>query len=273
MTVSTAKPQPSKVFVCGWPVDHSLSPVIHSFWLDQYGIDGSYVRQAVRPDEFPQFIEQIGRQGFAGGNITIPHKETALELVDQLDDAAAKIGAVNTVWLEDENLIGGNTDWIGFCANLDDTGFDWYGEARTALVIGAGGASRAILYALLQRGFASVLLANRTVKRAEDLATDFCSRVVPVPLEDVPAMLPNADLVMNTSSMGMKNAPAFPRQILDAMCDLKPSAIVTDIVYTPLATPLIAAARKLGRQTVDGRAILLHPAAPGFEQWSAVRPD
>ena len=262
-----------KAFVCGWPVDHSKSPLIHTHWLEQHGIAGSYEKIAVTPEAFPQFIKDLRKNGYAGGNITLPHKEAALKLIGDLDDAARQIGAVNTVWFEGNSLVGGNTDWIGFVANLDETAPDWSSTGKTALVIGAGGASRAILYAIQQRKFNNIILANRTVEKAEMLAAEFGTTIQPVALSDVPASMAKADLVVNTSSMGMTGGAPFPSLILDSLADLKADALVTDIVYTPLETALLAAARKSGKRTVDGLGMLLHQAVPGFERWFGVRPQ
>ena len=261
-----------KAFVCGWPIEHSKSPLIHNHWLQKYGISGSYEKVAVSPDNFPDFLSSLRDNGFAGGNVTLPHKEAALELVMRLEASASKIGAVNTLWFEDNVLVGGNTDWIGFSANLDQNAPGWNSDGRTALVIGAGGAARGVLYALLQNGLEKILLANRTFSKAEKLAVEFGTIVEPVILEDVSSYLPATDLLVNTSSMGMQGAPEFPTPVLQSMSRLKPGALVTDIVYTPLETPLLNAAKEQGFRTVDGLGMLLHQAVPGFEKWFGIKP-
>jgi len=262
-----------KAFVCGWPIEHSKSPIIHSYWLENYAISGHYEKIAVSTEELPRFLRGIRRNGFIGGNITIPHKEAALQLVDRADRAAASIGAVNTLWYEGDVLIGGNTDWIGFAANLDERAQGWSDPGKTALVIGAGGASRAIIYALLKKEFDNIIIANRTVQKAQRLAAEFGTSLNAIPLEDVPEILSKVDLLVNTTSMGMVNAPPIPQPILDSLTALKQDALVSDIVYTPLQTPILAEAEKAGRQTVDGLGMLLHQAVPGFEKWFGFKPQ
>lgn len=267
-----------RAFVCGWPIGHSKSPLIHGHWLGQYAIKGSYEKIAVEPERFSEFLSALKERGYAGGNITIPHKETALKLVDRLEEAAQRIGAVNTVWFDNGQLVGGNTDWIGFLANLDQFAPGWSGEGKKAIIIGAGGASRAILYALIQRRFKTIFLANRTIERAGQLAAEFASEetateIIALSLNDMLARYPEADLLVNTSSMGMENAPGFPPELLARIADLKSDALVTDIVYSPLVTPLLAAANACRLKTVDGLGMLLHQAVPGFEKWFGIRPQ
>jgi shikimate dehydrogenase len=256
-----------KAFVCGHPIAHSRSPKIHGFWLKQYGIEGSYTAIDVAPEAFGNFLNNIAADGFAGGNVTIPHKEAAFHLVGRRDAAAEAIGAVNTLWLENGSLWGGNTDAYGFAANLDEQAPDW-DKADTALVLGAGGAARAIIHALKERGFRQIRIVNRTVERAEALADQFDKGVSAHSLAASSEFLPETGLLINTTSLGMHGnmeIPVDPSALPDA-------ATVTDIVYVPLETPLLAAARARGLKTVDGLGMLLHQAVPGFERWFGVKP-
>ena len=254
-----------RAFVVGHPIAHSRSPLIHGHWLAQHGLEGTYGRIDVAPDAFESFLKSMASQGLVGGNITIPHKEAAFRLVERRDAAAEAIGAVNTVWLEDSRLVGSNTDAYGFAANLDQNAPAWR-DAETALVLGAGGASRAIIHALSQAGIELILIANRTASRADDLASTF--GVAAIAWNDIAAHLPATGLLVNTTSLGMTG-----KGDLDLPLDRMPSdAIVTDIVYVPLETPLLAKARQHGLATVDGLGMLLHQAVPGFERWFGVRP-
>ncbi|WP_311030720.1 shikimate dehydrogenase [Mesorhizobium koreense] len=257
-----------RAFVCGHPIAHSRSPMIHGYWLEKLGLHGSYERIDVAPDAFPAFLESIGRNGFAGGNITIPHKEVAFRIVEKRDPDAEAIGAVNTIWFDTEGrLCGGNTDAYGFAANLDDEVPQW-AEGRKAVVLGAGGAARAVIHALKQRGYDDIRLVNRSRPRAEELAGRFRPGVSAHGWEAVAGLLGDADLVVNTSSLGMKGAPALE-------VDLEPlpaHAVVADIVYVPLETKLLKAARARGLATAEGLGMLLHQAVPGFERWFGRRP-
>lgn len=260
-----------KAFVCGHPIAHSRSPKIHNHWLRAYGIAGSYEAIDVAPGDVGQFFATLAEQGFAGGNVTIPHKEAAFAAVSRLDEAAERIGAVNTVWFEDGVLCGGNTDALGFAANLDAFAPGW-DEARTAVVLGAGGASRAVIQALKERGFSDIRITNRTLARAQELADRFGAGVSAHPAAAADALLSDAGLLVNTTSLGMAGKdgadalPADPEK-------LPRHAVVTDIVYVPLETPMLAAARRCGLKAVDGLGMLLHQAAPGFERWFGRRPE
>ncbi|MGB3503159.1 MAG: shikimate dehydrogenase [Mesorhizobium sp.] len=254
-------------FVCGHPVAHSRSPLIHGHWIAQHGIDGSYERIDVAPGDIRDFISSLAANGFAGGNVTIPHKEVAFEMVDRRDGEAEVIGAVNTLWFEGSTLCGGNTDAIGFGANLDAGAPEWRGRNR-AVVLGAGGASRAIIHSILSAGYDRVDLVNRTVARAQDLAARFGSKVQARGFGELDAVLAGADLLVNTTSLGMDGAGELPADV----SSLGDHCIVTDIVYVPLVTPLLAAAAARGLRTVDGLGMLLHQAVPGFEHWFGVRP-
>ncbi len=261
-----------RAFVCGHPVAHSRSPLIHSYWLEEHGIVGSYEIMDVTADKFANFIVNIGDNGFIGGNITIPHKEAASHLVGRIDEAAERIGAVNTVWLERKTLCGANTDWSGFTANLDDRASGWE-RSRHAVILGAGGSARAVLYALVMRGIPHVTIVNRTLGRADTMAREFGgwnrSAIETAAWENLPGVLADADLLVNTTSLWMESADAP----VPGLGSLSGNAVVTDIVYMPLQTPLLAAAAALGLRTVDGLGMLLHQAAPGFEKWFGIRPE
>lgn len=253
-------------FVIGHPIAHSRSPMIHGHWLAAHGLAGDYRAIDVAPADLPAFLQRVRRGEFAGGNVTIPHKEAVFEAVSRRDAAAGAIGAVNTVWVEEGELVGGNTDAYGFAASLDADAPEWR-QAETALVLGAGGAARAVLHALREARIAKVTVANRSAARAGELALAFPG-VRPAGLDQAQALLASTDLLINTTSLGMKGQPP-----LDLELDVLPDhAIVTDIVYAPLVTPLLARARARGLMTVDGLGMLLHQAVPGFERWFGVRP-
>jgi shikimate dehydrogenase len=257
-----------RAFVIGDPISHSRSPQIHAHWLREYGIAGSYEAIHVKQAELPQFLASLASEGFAGGNVTIPHKEAALALVPQHDAVAAEIGAANTLWIENDTLKATNTDSFGFAQNLDERASGWQ-SGKTALVLGAGGAARAVIHALLSRGFTDIRIANRTAARADDIAARFRSKVSAHVFSDLDLLASDTDLVVNTTSLGMKGVGEIP---LD-MKKLRRAAIVTDIVYVPLITPFLAAAQEAGLKTVDGLGMLLHQARPGFEKWFGVLPD
>ncbi|MCO5064192.1 MAG: shikimate dehydrogenase [Rhizobiaceae bacterium] len=256
-----------RAFVCGHPIGHSRSPAIHRYWLAQYGLAGTYDAIDVAPEEFTAFATGLAERGLIGGNVTIPHKEIAYRLAVRRDAAAEAIGAVNTLWLEDGLLCGSNTDAYGFAANLDDRAPGWH-EVRTAVVLGAGGAARAIVHALLGRNIRDVRVLNRTRERAQDLADSFGGDVSAHDLSAAGGLLADAGLLVNTTSLGMSGHGGLP-----ADPGLLPEgALVTDIVYVPLETPFLAAARQRGLKTVDGLGMLLHQAVPGFERWFGMRP-
>lgn len=256
-----------RAFVCGHPVAHSRSPLIHGHWLATLGIKGSYERVDVSPSDIRAFIKDLPSSDYAGGNVTIPHKEVAFHAVDRRDGEANAIGAVNTLWLEDGLICGGNTDAIGFAANLDDYAPEWRNRG-TALVLGAGGASRAVVHAILQAGYSRVEIVNRTKSRAQDLADSFGPKVRAHGNEAIETLMKKADLLVNTTSLGMDG----DESVVADVALLPDRAIVTDIVYVPLQTPLLKAAAGLGLKTVDGLGMLLHQAVPGFERWFGVKP-
>lgn len=240
--------------------------MIHRHWLKTHGLAGSYEAIDVAPADFPSFLRNFFRFGFAGGNVTIPHKEAAFAGVARRDEAAELTGAVNTLWLEDGVLCGGNTDVLGFAGNLDRHAPEWR-RSRSAVVIGAGGAARAVILALKQAGVADIGIANRTLERAIELKDRFGSGISPLRLDALPEALAGADLLVNTTSLGMHGELAADPAPMPA------HAIVTDIVYVPLQTPLLAAAARRGLKTVDGLGMLLHQAAPGFAKWFGVMPE
>jgi shikimate dehydrogenase len=256
--------------VIGWPVAHSRSPVIHGYWLKHYGIDGAYEKEAVRPEEIDSFLQQLSARGYVGANVTLPHKVAALRAARSADEAAIAIGAANTLWLDpDGSLHAGNTDAYGFLTNLDAEAAQWNESLGLAMVLGAGGAARAVLYGLIKATDAKILLANRTRERAETVAAVFGPRVEVIDWEARNAALGTCGLLVNTTSLGMAGQPPLAVD-LSAMPN---SAVVADIVYIPLETKLLAAARARGLACVGGIGMLLHQAVPGFERWFGVRPE
>lgn len=261
--------------VIGWPVTHSLSPRLHGFWIDQHGIDGAYVPLAVRPEHLDRALAALPSLGLAGANVTAPHKERALAAVDETSAVARRIGAVNTIVVHpDGRLHGTNTDAFGFLENLQDRAPAWRAAAGPALVLGAGGAGRAVVAALIDAGVPALRLANRHRARAEAVAADFARTDPGVPIEVVPweqraAALSDVSLLVNTTILGMVGQPALE---LDLTL-LPPATIVADIVYTPLATPLFVAAAARGNTVVDGLGMLLHQARPGFAAWFGHEPN
>lgn len=261
---------PPRAFVIGCPISHSRSPLIHGYWLRQAGLQGRYDAIQVAPDDLPSFVSALkdGSSSLVGGNVTIPHKEAVLALVDDVDDIARQIGAANTLWLEDGRLMATNTDSHGFAANLDEHAPGW-DAGSTAVILGAGGASRAVIHAVLSRGFEKVCIVNRTVERAKALMDCFGPRVAAYGMDELSGLLPAADLFVNTTSLGM-DGREVPDIDFTVMAD---GALVTDIVYVPLETPILAMARRQGMRTVDGLGMLLHQAVPGFAKWFGLTPE
>ncbi|MBN8977577.1 MAG: shikimate dehydrogenase [Rhizobiales bacterium] len=251
----------------GWPAAHSRSPIIHHHWLHRFGIAGGYNIEAVPPEGFAEFVQNLSHHGFVGANVTIPHKERAL-LLTEPDERARSVGAANTLWYEGETLRSTNTDIEGFINNLDASAPGW-DVADEAVVLGAGGSSRAVVFGLLERGLKRVHLVNRTAGRAQALADQFGARVSPRGWEALGELLPRAQLLVNTTSLGMKGQPA-----LEIDLGLLPAqATVADLVYVPLDTPLLTAARGRGLRTADGLGMLLHQAVRGFELWFGRKPE
>lgn len=260
--------QPPRAFVIGHPVGHSRSPLIHGHWLDVHGLAGSYEKVPVTPEDLEAFIAGLKDSGFVGGNVTVPHKQRVLELADAVDEAADAIGAANTLWFDDDQLIAGNTDAVGFLASLDHEASGWDAAGGSAVVLGAGGAARAVIHGLLDRGF-DVAVVNRTFLRAAELAEAQDESVWAYAWEELPQLWRTADVVVNTTSLGMEGQPPLALDVKG----LKRDALVADIVYAPLETPLLAAARARGLRAVGGLGMLLHQAVPGFERWFGVRPE
>lgn len=258
----------TKAFIIGHPIAHSRSPLIHGTWLDQHGIDGSYEPFEVLPEALPAFFERLRSGEFAGGNVTIPHKEKVFALCDSVDPLATMIGAVNTLVVREGKIHGTNTDYLGFLGNLDAEAQGWSDGPNDALVIGAGGAARAILVALLRRNGGRVHVLNRTLANAHALVEEIDGPFEAHGFEDFARLAPQIGLVVNTSSIGM-HGTRFDWLDLGL---LPKSALVTDIVYAPLITPLLADARAHGLKVVDGLGMLLHQAVPGFAAWFGVTP-
>ncbi|WP_417845639.1 shikimate dehydrogenase [Thalassospira povalilytica] len=257
--------------VMGWPVSHSKSPRLHGYWLAKYGIDGSYMPLPVEPENFQAALISLRNLGFSGVNVTIPQKEMAMPECDELSDRARRIGAVNTVtFAKDGRLLGDNTDGFGFIENLRQEAPDIDFTSGPAVVLGAGGASRAILVALLDEGSPEIRIANRTRARAEDLVREFNDpRLTVIDWPVSPDVLSDVSLLVNTTSLGMVGQPK-----LDIDLDgLPTSALVTDIVYAPLITGLLQQAKDRGNPIVDGLGMLLHQARPGFHRWFGIDPE
>jgi shikimate dehydrogenase len=253
--------------VIGWPVDHSRSPMIHNHWIKELGLNAEYRREAVPPERFEAFIGRLADHGYVGANVTVPHKEAALRL-SEADARARAVGAANTLWLDNGVLRSTNTDVEGFIANLDASVPAWDRGLKTALVLGAGGAARAIVFGLIERGIARIQLLNRSFERAQALRDQLGPRVEPRRFEEAAALLPAAGLVVNTTTLGMAGQPALDLDV----ARLSSTAVVADIVYVPLETALIKAARQRGLRAVGGLGMLLHQAVGGFAHWFGVRP-
>ena len=251
----------------GWPAAHSRSPLIHHYWLRTLGIEGGYSIEAIPPEGFAEFVQNLSDHGFVGANVTIPHKERALAL--SVPDARARaVGAANTLWYEGSELRSTNTDIEGFINNLDCCAAGW-GSVEEALVLGAGGSSRAVVFGLIERGIKRVHVANRTSERAQALADQFGTKVHPAAWEEIDDLLPRAGLLVNTTSLGMRGQPALAVDV----GRLPSHAVVADLVYVPLVTPLLAAAQARGLKAADGLGMLLHQAVRGFELWFGQRPS
>jgi shikimate dehydrogenase len=255
--------------VLGWPVGHSRSPRLHGYWLDRHGIDGAYLPLPVRPEAFGSVLAALVELGFRGVNVTVPHKQAALAACDEIDPNAERIGAVNTIVIESGRTRGSNSDGFGFMENLRQGAPGWQAANGPAVVLGAGGAARAVVAALLDAGAPEVRLVNRTRTRAEVLAKNLEGSITVAEWSERQACLQDATLLVNTTTLGMAGS-----QALDLDLDRLPgAALVNDIVYTPLETPLLAAARARGNPVVDGLGMLLHQARPGFAAWFGIEPE
>jgi shikimate dehydrogenase len=254
--------------VVGWPVGHSRSPLIHSYWIKQYNLDAAYRCEEIAPEAFEDFITHLAARGYVGANITIPHKEAALAM-SKPDDRARTVGAANTLWYDDGHLYSTNTDVEGFTANLDAAVPDWNERGGDAIVLGAGGSARGVVHGLIERGVGNIHVVNRTPGRAVALQARFGRAVQPANEAALPRLLTKARLLVNTTSLGLTGQPPL-------VIDLDPlprHAVVADLVYAPLETPLLAAARTRGLATADGLGMLLHQAVRGFHLWFGVRPE
>jgi len=252
--------------VIGWPVEHSRSPLIHNYWLKLYGIAGEYRREAVPPQKFAGFVRSLAARGYVGANVTVPHKEAVLALSEP-DDRARAVGAANTLWL-DGVLRSTNTDVEGFLDNLDACAPHWDRDLSKAVVLGAGGAARAVVYGLVARGVERIVVVNRTSSRAEALRERFGDRVHPARWDERDALLADAALLVNATTLGMERQP----DLVVEVGRLPSHAVVADLVYVPLLTPLMCAAKARGLRTADGLGMLLHQAVRGFALWFGKKP-
>jgi shikimate dehydrogenase len=254
--------------VCGWPIKHSRSPRIHNYWLKQYGIDGVYVPLAIPPEHAMDAIRMLPALGIRGLNVTVPNKEEAYKAMDEVDRWAQRMKAVNTVMVRDGILYGANTDAFGFLESLREARPDWRADAGPAVILGAGGAARAIVAGLQDAGAPEIRIANRTPERSAAIRDEFGKPLRPVLWDQRADILEDASLVVNTTSLGMEGQPALDLDLARLPAD----AVVYDIVYVPLETPLLAAARARGNPAVDGLGMLLHQARPGFREWYGTDP-
>lgn len=255
------------VCVIAWPAGHSRSPLIHNYWIKQHNLDAEYRREAVPPEKFAEFITNMRANGYVGANITVPHKEVALKLSEP-DERARAVGAANALWFGDGKLRSTNTDVEGFLANLDAATPGWDRGLSTAVVLGAGGGARAVIFALLAREVGRVYVINRTEARAEALKKKFGARVQVARWEETTGLLGGAGLLVNTTTLGMVGQPPLE---FNLRCPA--SLVVADLVYAPLVTGLLASARARGLRTADGLGMLLHQAVRGFQLWFGIRPE
>ena len=251
----------------GWPVKQSRAPIIHGYWIEKHGLDAEFRLEAVRSEDFPDFLAHLGERGYVGGSVTMPHKEMALKLTEP-DERATAIGAANVIWLDNGKLRSTNSDVLGFIAALDEAAPGWEKRADKAVVYGAGGAARAVVYGLLGRGVSRVHLHNRTMAKVEAFRARFGDRVVPTSAEQVPAALDGAALVVNAASFGMVG---YPELDID-LSSVRNDALVADVVYVPLETGLLKKARARGLRVSDGLAMLLHQGCECFYRWFGVMP-
>ncbi len=254
--------------VIGYPVAHSRSPLIHGYWLREHKIDGDYVRHEVRPEEIDSFLQNFAKSGFVGCNVTLPHKEAAARNVKDASPVVRSLGVANTLWLDNDALHADNSDVSGFVAHLDDSLPGWMTKTKHATVLGAGGAARAVIYGLKSRGVEKITIVNRSPDRATQLIKEIGIAADIVAFDKLPALLAQTDLLVNTTSLGMKGQP--PLEI--DLKNLKAGAAVCDVVYVPLETELLKQARERGHPAIDGLGMLLHQAVVGFERWFGVKP-
>ena len=257
-----------KAGVVGWPIEQSKSPIIHNYWLDKYNINGSYKKISLSPENFKLGIKRLINDGYAGLNITVPHKEMALEISSNSTERAKKIGAANTLIFNKGKIYADNTDGIGFLNNLTQLAPNWKADLGPAVVLGAGGASRSIVYSLLNEGAPKVILTNRTYERAKKLANIFGEKVLVINWENINKHISGINTLVNTTTLGMVGSSNLEIDL----STLSSNTLVTDIVYNPLKTPLLENANRIGCKTVDGLGMLLHQAVPGFKGWFGVEP-
>lgn len=255
--------------VMGWPVMHSRSPLMHNYWMEQQGLAGTYVFLEIKPGTLEAALRALHPLGFSGCNLTIPHKLDAMTIVDEVDDVAKKIGAISCVVVrEDGSLFGTNNDWLGFIGNLKQQQPGWRADAGPVAVIGAGGGGRAVCYALLQEGATEIRLINRTREKADIIAQEFGGPIQVLPWEDRHDAVDGAAMAVNVTSQGMVGEPALDLR-LDKLSD---SALAADIIYTPLESPFLAAARERGNRTINGLGMLLHQGPPAWKKWFGIEP-
>lgn len=253
--------------IIAWPAGHSRSPLIHNYWAKKYKLDAEYRREAVPPEKLAQFVRNLRDHGYVGGNVTVPHKEKVLTLSEP-DERARAVGAANCLWYDGDTLRSTNTDVEGFLANLDAVTPAWDRGLDSAVVLGAGGGARAVIYGLLAREVKSIHVVNRTIERAQALQKKFGARVHPARWNETTGLLGGAGLLVNTTTLGMVGQPPLE---INLRC--QPSLVVADLVYAPLVTGLLAVARKRGLRAADGLGMLLHQAVRGFERWFGVKPE
>ena len=258
----------NRAFVMGHPIAHSRSPMLHTYWLDRLGIEGSYQRLDIAPADLEAFFAPYRERQWIGGNVTVPHKTAVIPYLDRVDADAGKMGAVNTIYWDGGALVGGNTDAIGFLGNVDELVPGWDKDAKRAVILGAGGAARAAAYGLLGRGM-QVAICNRTLEKAGALAAHFGVGATSHGLEDLDRLLGECDLLVNATSLGMVNQPPLAVDL----APLKAGAIVYDVIYVPLETDLLGEAKARGHRTVDGLGMLLHQGVEGFSRWFGKRPE
>jgi len=255
------------VCIIAWPAGHSRSPLIHNYWIKQHKLNAEYRREAVPPEKFAEFVRRLREHGYVGANITVPHKEPALALSEP-DDRARAVGAANTLWYDGDTLRSTNTDVEGFLANLDQATPGWDRGLASAVVLGAGGGARAVIYALIAREVGRIYVINRTSERAQALQRKFGARVRVAGWDETTGLLGGAGLLVNTTTLGMVGQPPLEINLRGPA-----SLVVADLVYAPLLTGLLAAARERGLRTADGLGMLLHQAVRGFELWFGVKPE
>ena len=254
--------------VIGYPAKHSRSPKLHGYWIERYGIDGDYRAEEIAPEDIVEFITNLSDHGYVGANVTMPHKDSAFDL-SQPDERASAVGAANTLWFDQGTLRSTNTDVEGFVGALDAASLGWDDKRNNAIVLGAGGAARAVVYGLMERGFEKIHVVNRTVAKAEALRDRFGASVEPEAWSQLPALLDGSQLLVNATSLGMHGHGPLEIDVSKMAAD----AVVSDIVYVPLTTPLLAAAQARGLATSNGLDMLLHQAVRGFELWFGKRPE